>query len=116
MSGLWSMLVGGGAPSRWRDWRRRQGGAGTSPRTASVISRPGKAAPTLTDRSGIGERLGQPILCWNAKTGKSTEMAIVDKPALTTPPVLSVSRDGRRFFWNQTDHQDVDLVLIDNFK
>lgn len=43
-------------------------------------------------------------------------MAIVDKPALTTPPVLSVSRDGRRFFWNQTDHQDVDLVLIDNFK
>ena len=110
------MLVGGGAAQPVAGLEAAPGGRWDVTGDGVCYLAAGKAAPTLTDRSGVGERLGQPILCWNAKTGTSTEMAIVDKPALTPPPVLSVSRDGRRFFGNQTDHQDADLVLIDNFK
>jgi hypothetical protein len=31
-------------------------------------------------------------------------------------PGVSLSSDGRRFLWNQTDHQDADLVLVENFR
>jgi len=43
-------------------------------------------------------------------------MGVVDKPTFAAAPAFSVSRDGKRFLWNQTDHQDADLVLVDNFR
>jgi hypothetical protein len=65
------------------------------------------------DRTG---QKAKPIRCWNASTGKTSQMGIVEKPIFTAPPVFSVSRDGRRFLWNQTDHLDSDLVLVENFR
>src|SRR5437016_1594018 len=53
----------------------------------------------------------KPVLCWNSSTRKTSQMGTVDKPSFNAPPVFSVSRDGRRFLWNQTDHLDADLVL-----
>ena len=57
------------------------------------------------------------VVCWDSSTGKSvTGMGVVDKPTFSAAPAFSVPRDGKRFLWNQTDHQDADLVLVDNFR
>jgi len=57
-----------------------------------------------------------PIRCWSSSTRKTSQRGIVDKPMYTAARAFSVSRDGRRFLWNQTDHQDADLVLVENFR
>ena len=58
-----------------------------------------------------------PLICWDSRSGKSvTRTAVVDKPTFPASPGFSVSSDGRRFLWNQTDHQDADLVLVENFR
>ena len=62
-----------------------------------------------------GTEKAKPILCWNSSTRKTSQVAVVDKPIWNIPPAFSVSRDGRRFLWNQTDHRDADLVLVENF-
>jgi len=49
-------------------------------------------------------------------THKTSRIGGIAKAIWNAPPVFSVSRDGRHFLWNQTDHQDADLVLVDNFR
>jgi dipeptidyl aminopeptidase/acylaminoacyl peptidase len=63
-----------------------------------------------------GTQKAKPILCWNSSTRKTSQVGVVDKPIWNVPPSFSVSRDGRRFLWNQTDHRDSDLVLVENFR
>jgi hypothetical protein len=63
-----------------------------------------------------GAAKAKPILCWNSSTRKTSQVAVVDKPVWSIPPSFSVSRDGLRFLWNQTDHRDSDLVLVENFR
>ena len=58
----------------------------------------------------------KPIVCWNSATGKTSRVGVVEKPFFNAPPSFTVSRDGRRFVWNQTDHADADLVLVENFR
>ena len=31
-------------------------------------------------------------------------------------PVMAVTQDGRTIAWTQIDHQDTDLMLIENFR
>jgi len=115
-SGLWSLPVGGGAAQRVAGLEAAPWGRWDVTADGVCYLRAGRSEAPAANRSGAAERLARPIECWNAKTGKTTEMAVVDKPVWTVPPVLSVSRDGRRFYWNQTDHRDADLVLVENFK
>ena len=63
-----------------------------------------------------GMEKAKPILCWNSSTRKTSQVGVVDKPIWNIPAAFSVSRDGRRFLWNQTDHRDADLVLVENFR
>jgi Tol biopolymer transport system component len=104
-SGLWRMTLPDGAAravpgleSAWQGrWGATQDGICFLPRSESQ-------API-------------PVVCWDSSTGKSvTGMGVVDKPTFAAAPAFSVSRDGKRFLWNQTDHQDADLVLVDNFR
>ena len=72
---------------------------------------PRSGIPTCELQS-IGIMTGQTLgLCWNSSTRKTSQVEVVDKPIWSTPPAFSVSRDGRLFLWNQTDHHDSDLVL-----
>jgi Tol biopolymer transport system component/tRNA A-37 threonylcarbamoyl transferase component Bud32 len=117
VGGLWSMAVAGGEAQPVAGLEAASGGRWDVTTDGVCFLGAGTAASTSADsQSSAGDRVSQPIRCWNAKTGKSTEMAIVNKPVVATPPVLSVSRDGRRFYWHQTDHRDADLVLVEGFK
>jgi Tol biopolymer transport system component len=107
--GLWRMPPGGGPAeavkgleSVWQGrWGVTQDGVCYLPQTAAPVS---VTQPV-------------PVVCWNASTGASvTTPGVVDKPSFTAAPGFSVSADGRRILWNQTDHQDSDLVLVENFR
>jgi dipeptidyl aminopeptidase/acylaminoacyl peptidase len=50
------------------------------------------------------------------RDGEATHRGTIDKPSFVAPPSFSVSRDARRFLWNQTDNVDADLVLVENFR
>jgi Tol biopolymer transport system component len=103
--GLWSMPpAGGGARAVAGLESAAQGSWGVTQEGVCYLD---------WDRTGPKAK---PIRCWNASTGKTSQMGIVEKPIFTAPPVFSVSRDGRRFLWNQTDHLDSDLVLVENFR
>ena len=117
--GVWSIPVAGGPAQQvagleaapWGRWDVTADGVcylADTPLSSGMIG-------TRTERSGA-ERVTRPIQCWNAKTGKSTEIAVVDKPVWMAPPVLSVSRDGTRAYWSQADSREADLVLIENFR
>jgi Tol biopolymer transport system component len=56
------------------------------------------------------------IICWNSSTQRLSRMGRIDKPIFNGSGAFSVSRDGARFFWAQLDHQDADLVLVENFR
>ena len=56
------------------------------------------------------------VWCWKASTGEATRKGTIDKPSFVAPPSFSVSRDARRFLWNQTEQVDADLVLVENFR
>jgi hypothetical protein len=63
-----------------------------------------------------GAAKAKPILCWNSSTRKTSKVEVVDKPIWSIAPAFSVSRAGRHFLWNQTDHRDADVVLVENFR
>jgi Tol biopolymer transport system component len=47
---------------------------------------------------------------------KLTRICEVAKPLTTTAPYFSVTRDGRWIAWAQIDHEDSDLMLLENFR
>jgi Tol biopolymer transport system component len=47
---------------------------------------------------------------------KLTRICEVAKPLTTTAPFFSVTRDGRWIAWAQIDHEDSDLMLLENFR
>jgi len=106
-SGLWSMPSGGGAAQAvpglesagFGRWAITQDGV-----CYLDIPAPGSAGQSITR-----------IVCWSSSTGKLSQMGLVDKPIRISIPAFSVSRDGRRFLWHQTDLQDADLMLVENF-
>ena len=77
----------------------------------------GKYGPVVNAGIDVDDRrvLGQ-VWCWNASSGEATHRGTIDKPSFVAPPSFSVSRDARRFLWNQTDNVDADLVLVENFR
>jgi Tol biopolymer transport system component len=103
--GLWSMPSAGGAEQAVAGLEQVEGGLWGI--TADGIC--------YLDQSA-GYNKPKPILCWNSSTGKTSRMGMVEKPVWSVPPAFSVSRDGRRFLWNQADHRDSDLVLVENFR
>jgi hypothetical protein len=108
-AGLWRMAPGGGPAEAVRGletaWQGRWGVT-----QDGVCYLPQASAPAFATGP-------VPAVCWNASTGASvTTAGLVDKPSFPAAPGFSVSADGRRFLWNQTDHQDSDLVLVENFR
>ena len=101
--GLWSMPSAGGAA---------QAVAGLEPVGAGLW---GVTQDDVCYVEG-GTSSTHPIRCWSSSTRKTSQRGIVDKPMYTTARAFSVSRDGLRFLWNQTDHEDADLVLVENFR
>ena len=104
--GLWSMPAAGGAA---------EAVAGLEPVSQGVwgVTQSGVCYVQI-ERPGMEK--AKPILCWNSSTRKTSQVGVVDKPIWNIPAAFSVSRDGRRFLWNQTDHRDADLVLVENFR
>jgi serine/threonine protein kinase len=47
---------------------------------------------------------------------KLIQVAAIEKPVITFTPGLSVTRDGRWIAWAQLDHEDSDLMLLENFR
>jgi Tol biopolymer transport system component len=99
--GLWSMPSSGGTPQ-------------AVPGLESVSQ--GKWGVTDDGVCYVESVREQPMNCWASSTRKSSRIGSIDKPMFNAPPVFSVSRDGKRFLWNQSDHQDADLVLVENFR
>jgi len=56
------------------------------------------------------------IQSYRLDTGKISKLGRIEKPIWSAPPAFSVSRDGQRMVWHQTDHQDADLMLVENFR
>jgi hypothetical protein len=99
--GLWDMPPAGGTPQ-------------AIPGLESVP--PGRWGITDGGVCYIEAPKEQALNCWSSSTHKSTRIGVIDKPIFNSPRVFSVSRDGKRFLWNQSDHQDADLVLVENFR
>jgi Tol biopolymer transport system component len=104
--GLWSMPVAGGTAQAVAGLESVSQGAWGVAQNGVCYVEMGQA----------GAAKAKPILCWNSSTRKTSQVAVVDKPVWSIPPSFSVSRDGLRFLWNQTDHRDSDLVLVENFR
>src|SRR6185369_13569998 len=99
--GLWSMPAGGGpeqpvpalAAAGFSRWAITQDGVCF---WSWGESKAANAAPPF------------PILCWNSSTGTISQMGTIDKLVNVSMPSLSVSRNGKRFFWHQLDSFDAD--------
>jgi hypothetical protein len=104
VKGLWSMPAAGGTAQAVAGLEAVTGGGwGVTGDGVCYLESPGSAKP-------------KPILCWNAASGKTSRMGVVEKPIWTPTQFFAVSRDGRQFLWDQSDHQDADLVLVENFR
>jgi serine/threonine protein kinase/sugar lactone lactonase YvrE len=116
--GLWSMPVAPGSAHRVPGLEAAPPGRWDVTADGVCYLADDKSSALVFTRAARpgAERVVRPIQCWNANTGKSREMAVVDKPVWTAVPVLSVSRDGTRLYWSQTDYRDADLVLVENFR
>ena len=49
-------------------------------------------------------------------TQKVTKVMVIDKPIHPASIGLTASRDGKILIWEQTDHLDSDLMLVENFR
>ena len=45
-----------------------------------------------------------------------TRIGEIRKPANTVAPHFTITRDGRWIAWSQLDHEDSDLMLLENFR
>ncbi|MBL8217007.1 MAG: serine/threonine-protein kinase [Bryobacterales bacterium] len=103
--GLFLLPLSGGAPrqilpdalSGW--WAVTQRGI----YFASASRAPAELAPPI------------PILLHDLRTGTTSRVAEIRKPINTGAAGLTASLDGKRLVWAQTDHDDSDLLLIENF-
>ncbi len=59
---------------------------------------------------------GLPIEWFNFATRKTVPVGMIPQVAPDNAPNFAVTRDGRRIAWVQLDHQDSDLMLIENFR
>jgi len=59
---------------------------------------------------------GVPIQWFSFATRKPVPAGVVHKLSADTGPKLAVTRDGRWIAWAQIDHEDSDLMLIENFR
>ncbi len=55
------------------------------------------------------------IQYFNFATRKLILVGTIEKPVITFTPGFSVTRDGRWIAWAQLDHEDSDLMLLENF-
>ena len=56
------------------------------------------------------------IQFFDFETRQATQVAAVDRPLLSGPPVLSVSLDGSRFLYSATETMATDIILVENFR
>jgi serine/threonine protein kinase len=56
------------------------------------------------------------ILCFSFAKRKLIQVGTIEKPVITFTPGFSVTRDGRSIAWAQLDHEDSDLMLLENFR
>jgi Tol biopolymer transport system component/serine/threonine protein kinase len=65
------------------------------------------------------EKLERPAIeFFNFSTGRVTEVAALTKPfrPWTNPQGLSVSADGRWILYTQSDREEMDIMLVENFR
>jgi serine/threonine protein kinase/WD40 repeat protein len=94
--GLWSSPVAGGDETRVLE---------------SVL--PG--GWDVTDK-GLYFLSGQIIQFMSFANRKLTKIGEIAKPGTFAAPHFSVTRDGRWIAWSQLDHEDSDLMLLENFR
>jgi Tol biopolymer transport system component len=59
---------------------------------------------------------GVPIQYFGLATRKPVQVGVLHKVQGGSTPTLTVTRDGHWIAWAQLDHQDSDLMLIENFR
>jgi serine/threonine protein kinase len=69
----------------------------------------------VTDK-GLYFLSGQIIQFMSFANRKLTRVGEIGKPANTGRPTFTVTRDGRWIAWAQLDHEDSDLMLLENFR
>jgi len=57
-----------------------------------------------------------PLVWFSFAAHKLVQIGAVRKPILANAPALTVTRDGRWIAWAQIDHEDADLMLVENFR
>jgi Tol biopolymer transport system component/predicted Ser/Thr protein kinase len=102
--GLWSQPASGGTPIRVSGLDTVTGGFWAVASDAIYFLEFDRSAETYL------------IQAYRLDTGKISKAGRIEKPVWAAPPAFSVSRDGKRLVWHQTDHQDADLVLVENFR
>jgi len=60
--------------------------------------------------------LSQPIMFYDFKTKKVSQIGAIDKSVIRTTPSFSVTWDGRYIAWSQVDRAESDLMMIENFR
>jgi WD40 repeat protein len=59
---------------------------------------------------------GTPIWWFRFETGRPIQVGAIHQPLVVLAPSFSVTRDGRWIAWSQIDHQQSNLMLVDNFR
>jgi Tol biopolymer transport system component len=102
--GLWSMPVEGGEETP------------VLPSVTSGYWAPAKNGIYYLDFGHRSSDGATPVKLYNFSTRKTFEVGVIHKQFLTAAPGFSATPDGRWIAWAQIDHQDLDLMLIDNFR
>jgi len=58
----------------------------------------------------------QPIMFYDFKTKKFSQIGAIEKPLIRPAPGFSVTWDGRYIAWSQVDRAESDLMMIENFR
>jgi hypothetical protein len=65
---------------------------------------------------GQSAGMGTPIWWFRFETGRPIQVSVIHEPLVVLTPSLSVTGDGRWIAWSQIDHQQSNLMLVDNFR